>query len=80
MPALARIELPHGPALWLPVFLLWPMVFAIFLCGFVLALVVPGPVARSYRSLFAAYRVLCALRGLRAEVRAEGAHFALSIH
>jgi hypothetical protein len=80
LPALARVELPYGPSLLLPLFVLWPLVFAIFVLGFVLALVVPGSVARTYRSLFAAYRMLCALRGLRAEVRAEGARYAFSIH
>lgn len=81
LPALARVEfLPHGPPLWLPLFLLWPLVFAIFVLGFVLALVVPGPSAGMYRSLVAAYRLLCALRGFRAEVRVEQSLYAFSLH
>lgn len=81
MPALARVEfLPHGPPLWLPLFLLWPLVFSIFLLGFVLALAVPGPSAGAYRALFAAYRMLCALRGFRAEFRVERSLYAFSLH
>jgi hypothetical protein len=81
LPALARVEfLPFGPPLWLPLFLLWPLVFAIFLFGFVLSLVVPGPSTGTYRALVAAYRMLCALRGFHAEVRVERSLYALSLH
>lgn len=80
LPMFMRVKLAWAPALWLPLFLLWPVVFSVFVLGSVLALVVPGPAARMFDALRTVWHVLCALRGTRVEVRAAGTQYIFSLH
>lgn len=64
---------PRGRArafrLWLPLFLLWILAFVflpVLLIAFVLFAVLFGP--RTLTAVAEAYRMLCALRGLRVDV------------
>jgi hypothetical protein len=80
LPMFMRVKLAWVPALWLPLFLLWPVVFSVFVLGFVLALVVPGPTARMFDAPRTAWRMLCGLRGARVEGRAANARYSFSVH
>jgi hypothetical protein len=80
LPMFMRVEVAWVPAVWLPLFLLWPLVFSVFVLGFVLALVVPGPTARMFEALRTAWRVLSALRGARLEGSAANARYSFTVH
>ncbi len=82
-----RIQPSHFwlPGLWLPVFLLWPLILILVLPVFIIALVgvffweaksVPG-VIQTFKGL---YRILCETRGTRVDVDAQGAHVLIAIH
>jgi hypothetical protein len=73
-----------GPALWLPIFLLWPLWFAVLGVFCLLLLVVTAATgSNAYRASLAATRALhevaCGLRGTRCEVSGDGKHFRLSL-
>jgi hypothetical protein len=76
-PLLLRVRLvaPHHrwPTLWLPVFLLWPLVFVLVLALALPALllsciIAPRSIGAVLAVVFAAYALLCALRGTLIDV------------
>jgi hypothetical protein len=89
LPSLVRMKLsPRWPALWVPVFLLWPL--WLLTLGFCFgALFVVGisvgrrPVAPALATAFEATRSLhvlaCALRGTHCEISAAGSELSFSI-
>ena len=88
-PALVRLRL-RGPSrawptLWLPLFLLWPLLLVLFLlvavCG-VLALCIAAQVsvARAIELFVSAYRVLCATRGTHVDVVGERAQILIAVY
>jgi hypothetical protein len=68
LPLAVRIKTPGWPALWLPVFLLWPFVFAVFCLALPLCVLVPAPSRAVFTLLVASYRMLCALHGTEVRV------------
>lgn len=84
MPAFARLRLPQLPALWLPVFLLWPLLALFFALAF--ALVVPlarllnAPPRQAVHAVLETFYMLCALRGTRISVSNADADFDVSFY
>lgn len=73
-----------GPALWLPLFLLWPLWFAVLaLFGLLLFVLAAATSSRALRATWAAthalHRVACELRGTRCEISGGRASFKLSL-
>ncbi len=82
-----RVQPAHFwlPPVWIPVFLVWPIVAILIFPVFVISLIgvffweaksVPG-VIQTFSGL---YRILCETRGTRVDVEAEGAHLLIAIH
>ena len=67
--------------LWIPLFLLWPIVLALWLLFLPLVMIgmaVTGRISRFWKVIqlsFAAYETVCATRGLRVEVRNDRTTF-----
>lgn len=84
LPVLARLRLPHWPALWLPVFLLWPLLalaFALCLAAAVpAALVLRAPRRKVLLAVVETFHMLCALRGTRIRVSNADADFDISFY
>ena len=66
---------------WLPIFLLWPIIILVLLLGLPLVLIgmaITGRLAKFWkvvRVTLAAYTMVCAFRGLRVEVQNEHGTF-----
>jgi len=74
-PALLRLRVPARawPTLWLPLFLLWPLLFLIFAlaasCGvLVLCVALQVSLARAAQLVLSVYALLCATRGTHVDV------------
>ena len=84
MPAFARLRIPRLPALWLPVFLLWPLLALCFALAFALAVplarVLKAPPRQVLYALLQTFQMLCALRGTQISVSNPDAHFDVSFH
>ena len=71
--------------LWIPLFLLWPIVLVLwlFFLPFVfLGMAVTGRISRFWRVIqitIAAYEMVCATKGLRVEVRNERTTFEIHL-
>ena len=83
LPALLRLRLPRWPTLWLPLFLLWPLILLVFV---VLAVALSVLEARAgkrrtsvFESVVSLWQLLCALRGTRVDVEAAGTHVLVAI-
>jgi len=67
--------------LWLPLFLLWPLVLALwllFLPFVMIGMVVTGRISRFWKVIqisLAAYEMVCATKGLRVEVHNDRTKF-----
>lgn len=68
LPLAARVQTPGWPALWLPVFLLWPVIIAVFCLALPLCVLVPAPRRSVFTALVATYHMLCALHGTEVTV------------
>jgi hypothetical protein len=80
LPLLARLRVPHLPALWLPLFLLWPLLAACFALLVPLALLWPAPRGRTLAALGESFRLLCALRGTQISVKNAESDFDVSFY
>ena len=76
-PLLMRVRLTaprhRFPTLWLPLFLVWPLVFALALllalpCLLFLCVVAPRSIGAAFAVLGAAYALVCSLRGTLIDV------------
>jgi hypothetical protein len=72
------------PGLWLPLFLIWPIVLVLLLplllLGLCVALVVQARSVAPWLALFGGvYTLLCALRGTRVDVRGPSSQVFVSI-
>jgi hypothetical protein len=72
------------PGLWLPLFLIWPVVLVLllplFVLGLCLALVVQARAVPRLVAFFGGvYALLCELRGIRVDVRGAGSQVFISI-
>lgn len=87
-PALLRLRWRGSsggwPTLWLPLFLLWPLlsiVLALAAIGvLLLAIAAQVSLARAGELFASAYRVLCALRGTRVDVVAARSEVFISVY
>jgi hypothetical protein len=70
-PLAARVKRTDWPALWLPLFLLWPAIFALFCLALPLCLIVRAPRGSLLAALGATYDLLCALHGTDLELSAS---------
>ena len=84
LPVFARLRLPRLPALWLPVFVLWPLLAMCFALCFALvvplALLVRAPPRQALLVVVETFHMLCALRGTRISVTDAQADFDVSIY
>ena len=85
LPSFLRLRIPRWPTLWLPLFLLWPLVFLMFVMLGVLVLVLemrPGQRRRGavFASLGGLWRLLCATRGVTVDVTAANSRVLVSIY
>ena len=80
LPLFARLRLPHLPALWLPLFLLWPLIALCFALLLPLALLWPAPRGRTLAALGETFLVLCALRGTQITVKNAESDFDVSFY
>lgn len=77
LPLWCRVRLGLGPRLWLPIFLLWPvlwlllLVFLIIACALGVASGLSG-VLHALRATRELYTLLCSVRGARCAVYAHG--------
>ena len=67
LPLAARVKCAGWPAIWLPLVLLWPLIFLALFMGILLCAFVPTSRGSAVETARAAYRVLCALRGTSVE-------------
>jgi hypothetical protein len=72
LPLAVRIKTPGWPALWLPVFWLWPVVIAVFCLLLPLCVLLPAPSRAVFALLASSYRMLCALHGTEVTVTSPG--------
>ena len=89
LPSLMRVRMFTGlPALWMPLFLLWPLwLIALGFCFSALFVIGVGfgrlPVATSLKGAFECtylvHELACALRGTRCDVSAAGHEMSFSI-
>jgi hypothetical protein len=88
-PSLLRLRLrtpEHAwPTLWLPVILLWPLLFLLLVPLALIALLVaialdPRQTARPFELLGALFAVVCGLRGVRVDVVGRGSQVLISFH
>ena len=88
-PALLRLRLTKRdggwPTLWLPVFLLWPLLLVLFVLAstaviVLLAITGQGSATAALRACGAVYRMLCATRGTHVDVVGPNAHVLIAIY
>jgi hypothetical protein len=83
-PMLARLRI-GSVSIWLPLFLLWPLVLLLAVPLFVVGMLVlpflrgPAPL-EAVRFCGGLYAVLCGLRGTSVSVDAPTAHFAFTLY
>ena len=72
-------------AFWLPLFILWPialLLWLLFLPLVMLSMLVTGRISRFWRVIrlsLATYEVVCAMRGLRIDVRTGTTTFQIAL-
>jgi hypothetical protein len=83
LPALLRLRFRGWPALWLPLFLCWPLVplllVGVFAAVYVLEARAAVPRASAFARVVSVWQLLCATRGIRVDV-ADPIQFGISIH
>jgi hypothetical protein len=88
LPIFARVRISTQPTdgfgVWVPVFLLWPMWFALLALFFVTLLAITAITgSRAYAATAAATRelhlVACGLRGVRCEVQGARCHVSVAL-
>jgi hypothetical protein len=86
-PALLCLRIPHRPwpPLWLPLFLLWPLLLLFFAlaasCGvLVLCVALQISIARSAQLVLSVYALLCAVRGTRVDVVGAQSRLLIAIY
>jgi hypothetical protein len=83
-PALLRLRIRRAPTLWLPLFLLWPLLLIALLLLFLTALVLargrPNPGALAAACTASLWRTLCAARGTTVDVDAAQSLVRVSIY
>jgi len=77
LPFWCRVRLGAGPRLWLPVFLLWPVLWLLLLVFLVVACMLDvasglSGVLLALRATRELYALMCSVRGTRCEVSAHG--------
>lgn len=80
MPVALRVKRGGWPALWLPLVLLWPLVFAAFCIALPLSTIWPPRRGSVFAALSAAYRTLCALHGAVFEFGLDDEHWKWSLY
>jgi hypothetical protein len=68
LPIAARVRRDGWPAIWLPLFVLWPLIIALFALTLPICLIVPAPRRALLATLVASYELLCALHGTELEI------------
>ena len=73
LPIAARVQRNGWPALWLPLFLLWPVLLAAFCLALPLCLLLALPASRhaALSALVTSYELLCALHGTEIQIDAS---------
>jgi hypothetical protein len=68
LPWVVRVKRGGWPAIWLPLFVLWPIILVVFGLLLPLCLLLPGRARAALAALAASYRVLCATHGAEFEL------------
>jgi hypothetical protein len=68
LPIAVRVKKRGLPAIWLPLFLFWPFIIALFCLALPLCVLSPAPRKNAFALLGTTYQMLCALRGTQVEV------------
>jgi hypothetical protein len=68
LPIAARVKKRGLPAIWLPLFLFWPLIIALLCLALPLCALLPAPRKHAFALLGTSYEMLCALRGTQVEV------------
>jgi len=68
LPLAVRVKRGGWPAIWLPLIVLWPVLFVLLGLLVPLCLVLPGRARAALAALAASYRVLCATHGTEFEL------------
>jgi hypothetical protein len=88
-PAILKLRLTNRdrgwPTLWLPLFLLWPLLLVVFVLGTTAAVVLlalsgQGSGPNAFRACIGVYRVLCATRGTHLDVVGPNAHVLIAVY
>lgn len=83
LPAILRLRFRGWPALWLPLFLVWPLVplllLGVFVAVYVLEARAAVPRASAFARVASVWQLLCATRGIRVDV-ADPIQFGISIY
>jgi hypothetical protein len=84
LPTLVRLKFRHWPALWLPLFLLWPFAILLFVFSYVLfcalELSADRSLSRVNDCMASLWRLMCSARGLRVDIEAPDVQMNVSIH
>lgn len=67
-PLAVRVARLGWPGIWLPMFVLWPLLGAVFLVLVPLCWLVPSRGWSAFSALLATHRALCALHGTELEL------------
>jgi ABC-type spermidine/putrescine transport system permease subunit I len=84
LPSMLRLRVPRLPTLWLPLFLLWPLVLLLFVLLFVAGFALESRSQRRRSSVFeclaGVWQLLCATRGTTIDVEAATTRVCVSIY
>jgi hypothetical protein len=79
-----RLRIPRWPTLWLPLFLLWPLVLLLFVLLSVVVFVLESRSEQRRSSVFqclvGVWQLLCATRGTTVDVEAATSRVCVSIY
>ncbi len=68
LPVVMRVERGGWPPFWLPLILLWPLLFIVFCLALPVCVLLPSRRASAFATVLATYHTLCALHGSEFEL------------
>jgi hypothetical protein len=84
LPSLMRLRVPRLPTLWLPLFLLWPLILVLLVVLGALVFVLESRAGQRRTSVMACvsglWQLLCAMRGTSVDVLAAETRVLVSIY
>ena len=80
LPIAVRVKRRGRPGIWVPLFLLWPLIIAVFCLALPLCAIWPAPRRSALAALGATYQLLCALHGTHVEVTGSDGDWNISLY